>query len=71
MMRAAFRTILEAAGHEVVGEAGDGDEALDVTERHAPDVVGLADDLVAGRLEDRPERRAHHRLVVDDHAPGH
>lgn len=48
MMRAAFRTILEAAGHEVVGEAGDGDEALDVTERHAPDVV-LMDVRMPGR----------------------
>ncbi|MEM9610835.1 MAG: response regulator transcription factor, partial [Actinomycetota bacterium] len=39
MMRAAFRTILEAAGHEIVGEAGDGDAALNVALETRPDVV--------------------------------
>ncbi|MEM8904544.1 MAG: response regulator transcription factor, partial [Actinomycetota bacterium] len=48
MMRAAFRTILEAAGHEVVGEAGDGDEALAVVDEHAPEVV-LMDVRMPGR----------------------
>lgn len=48
MMRAAFRTILEAAGHEVVAEAGDGDEALAVVDEHEPEVV-LMDVRMPGR----------------------
>jgi hypothetical protein len=36
-------------------------------------ILGLADDFqVVGGAEDRPQVRAHHRLVVDDHHPdGH
>ncbi len=48
MMRAAFRTILEAAGHEVVGEADDGDGALSTVDEHTPDVV-LMDVRMPGR----------------------
>ncbi|MEO1064736.1 MAG: response regulator transcription factor [Actinomycetota bacterium] len=48
MMRAAFRTILEAAGHDVVGEAGDGDDALAVVDEHEPEVV-LMDVRMPGR----------------------
>jgi DNA-binding NarL/FixJ family response regulator len=40
MVRSGFRLILEAEGDiEVVGEAGDGDEAIAVTRRLQPDVV--------------------------------
>jgi DNA-binding NarL/FixJ family response regulator len=40
MVRSGFRLILEAEGDiEVVGEAGDGDEAVAVTRRLQPDVV--------------------------------
>ncbi len=48
MMRAAFRTILEAAGHDVVAEAGNGDEALAVVDEHEPSVV-LMDVRMPGR----------------------
>ena len=48
MMRAAFRTILETAGHEVVAEAGDGDDALDAVDEHEPEVV-LMDVRMPGR----------------------
>jgi DNA-binding NarL/FixJ family response regulator len=48
LMRAAFRTILEAAGEAVVGEAGDADEALTVVERTRPQVV-LMDVRMPGR----------------------
>lgn len=48
LMRTAFRTILEAAGMEVVGEAGDGGEAVAVVARTLPDVV-LMDVRMPGR----------------------
>lgn len=38
-MRTALRTILEAVGIQVVGEARDGDEAVAVVTRERPDVV--------------------------------
>ena len=39
VVRTGFRTILEAAGVEVVAEAGDGREAVAVARRFRPDVV--------------------------------
>jgi DNA-binding NarL/FixJ family response regulator len=39
VVRAGFRTILEAAGMEVVAEAGDGADAVDAARRCRPDVV--------------------------------
>jgi DNA-binding NarL/FixJ family response regulator len=39
--RAEARALLEAAGHEVVGEAGDGAAALREAERLRPDAVVL------------------------------
>ena len=39
LMRAAFRTILEAAQIEVTGEAANGDEAVALVRAHRPDVV--------------------------------
>jgi DNA-binding NarL/FixJ family response regulator len=39
LVRAGFRLILEAAGLAVVGEAGDGAEAIAVADRERPDVV--------------------------------
>lgn len=40
-MREALRHIVEAAGHKVVGEAGDGEEAIALCRRLKPDVVTL------------------------------
>lgn len=39
LLRAGFRMILEQGGHEVVGEARDGLEAIDAALTHLPDVV--------------------------------
>jgi DNA-binding NarL/FixJ family response regulator len=39
LVRSGFRLILERAGVEVIGEAGDGLEALDVVRKLLPDVV--------------------------------
>jgi len=39
LVREGFRLILEASGIEVVGEAGDGREAVALARRHVPDVV--------------------------------
>jgi DNA-binding NarL/FixJ family response regulator len=48
LMRTAFRAILQADGLDVVGEAGDGDEAVAVAVRERPDVV-LMDIRMPGR----------------------
>ena len=40
-MRGSLRYILEQNGHEVVGEAIDGAQALELYKRHKPDVVTL------------------------------
>jgi DNA-binding NarL/FixJ family response regulator len=48
MMRSAFRTILEAAGIAVVGEAGTGDDGVAAVVRLQPDVV-LMDVRMPGR----------------------
>lgn len=48
LMRAAFRTILESSGIVVVGEAGDGDAAVELVRQHRPDVV-LMDIRMPGR----------------------
>jgi DNA-binding NarL/FixJ family response regulator len=39
LVRAGFRLILERGGHDVVGEAADGVEAIEVVRRTEPDVV--------------------------------
>jgi DNA-binding NarL/FixJ family response regulator len=39
LVREGFRLILELAGTDVVGEAGDGLEAVELTRAHEPDVV--------------------------------
>ena len=39
--RSAARTLLESEGYDVVGEAGDGAEAVELTKRLRPDVVLL------------------------------
>jgi len=38
-VRKSIASVLEAAGHEVVAETGDGKEAVDAYKRHRPDVV--------------------------------
>ncbi len=40
-MRQMIREIVEAEGHEVVGEASDGDEAVEEFKRLHPDVVTM------------------------------
>ena len=41
LIRAGIRALLEAAGVEVVAESGDGREALELIEKHTPDVALL------------------------------
>jgi len=46
--RVVARAVLEDSGYDVVGEAGDGDEAVSVARATTPDVV-LLDVLLPGR----------------------
>jgi two-component system chemotaxis response regulator CheY len=46
-MRQMIREIVEAEGHEVVGEASDGDEVVEEFKRLSPDVVTM--DIVMPR----------------------
>lgn len=55
-LRRRLRDLLEAAGHRVVAEAEDGDEALALYEAHLPDVVTL--DLVMPRRDGLETLRA-------------
>lgn len=48
LLRQMTRHLLEQAGMEVVGEAGDGLEAVDLAQKHQPDVVLM--DLALPRL---------------------
>src|SRR5260370_16377274 len=46
LMRAGMRVLLDdMAGYEVVAEAGDGDEALELLRQHRPDVVLMDIDM--------------------------
>jgi two-component system chemotaxis response regulator CheY len=40
-MRASLKFILEKAGHQIVGEAENGRQALDIFTRLTPDIVPL------------------------------
>jgi DNA-binding NarL/FixJ family response regulator len=71
LVRAGFRALLDAQGDiEVVGEAGDGDEAVRVARRERPDVVLMdirmpgTDGLAATRTIAADERLADVRIVV-------
>jgi len=46
-MRQMIREIVEAEGHEVIGEASDGDEAIQEFQRLQPDIVTM--DIVMPR----------------------
>ena len=65
LMRAGFKAVLEATGGiEVVAEAGDGEEAIAVAERHRPDVVLM--DIRMPRVDgiEATRRLPRHRVLV-------
>lgn len=71
LVRAGFRALLDAQDDiEVVGEAGDGDEAVRLARQHRPDVVLMdirmpgADGLAATRAITGDDRLADVRIVV-------
>ena len=71
LVRAGFRALLDAQDDiEVVGEAGDGDEAVQLARRYGPDVVLMdirmpgTDGLAATRAIVGDERMAGVRIVI-------
>jgi DNA-binding NarL/FixJ family response regulator len=66
LVRAGFRVLLERAPDiEVVGEAGDGDEAIALTRAHRPDVV-----LMDVRMPGTDGLTATRRILGDGRLPG-
>ncbi|MGI5238540.1 response regulator transcription factor [Dactylosporangium sp. CA-139066] len=66
LVRAGFRVLLERADDiEVVGEAGDGDEAITLARAHRPDVV-----LMDVRMPGTDGLTATVRLLGDERLPG-
>jgi DNA-binding NarL/FixJ family response regulator len=71
LVRAGFRALLDAQDDiEVVGEAGDGDEAVELARRHRPDIVLMdirmpgTDGLAATRAIAADDRLAGARIVI-------
>jgi DNA-binding NarL/FixJ family response regulator len=71
LVRAGFRALLDAQDDiEVVAEAGDGDEAVQLARRHRPDIVLMdirmpgTDGLVATREIAADDRLADVRIVI-------
>jgi DNA-binding NarL/FixJ family response regulator len=62
--RSTARTVLEAEGFQVVGEAGDGAEAVELAGRLQPDVV-----LLDVQLPDMDGFEIAARLSVNGHRP--
>jgi len=65
LMRAGFKTVLEATGSiEVVAEAGDGEEAIQAAETHAPDVILM--DIRMPRVDglEATRRLPRHRVLI-------
>ena len=69
LIRLDLKEMLEEEGYTVVGEAGDGEQAVELAREHKPDLVILDVKMPeAGRhLRGREDRRGAHRPGADAH----
>ena len=75
LLREGLARLLEASGHEVVGQAGDAEDLLRKAGAHKPDLVivdvrmppGFSDEGIRAALEIRARRPATAVLVLSEH----
>ncbi len=67
LIRLDLKEMLEEEGYAVVGEAGDGEQAVELAREHRPDLVILDVKMPKLDIGGREDRRGEHRPRPDAH----